>query len=59
MANVEYACHTIPDDGSTVLVMDGTYNGRVQLHRRFTNHTTFKAMNFYQAVFSTLHNKSY
>ena len=47
---LNHACLTIPDDGSTVLVMDGTYNGRVQLHRRFTNHTTFKAMNSYLAV---------
>ena len=45
-----YACTSIPDDGSTVLVMNGTYNGRVRLNRRFTNHTTFKAMNPYLAV---------
>lgn len=49
-ATLNHACLTIPDDGSTVLVMDGTYNGRVQLHRRFTNHTFFKAMNLYKAV---------
>jgi hypothetical protein len=47
---LNHACLTIPDDGSTVLVMDGTYNGRVQLHRRFVNHTFFKAMNLYKAV---------
>ncbi len=47
---LNHACLTIQDDGSTVLVMDGTYNGRVQLHRRFTNHTTFKALNPYKAV---------
>lgn len=49
-ATLNHACLTIPDDGSTVLVMDGTYNGRVQLHRRFTNHTTFAAMNLYKAI---------
>ncbi len=47
---LNHACLTIPDDGSTVLVTDGTYNGRVQLHRRFVNHTFFKAMNLYKAV---------
>jgi hypothetical protein len=30
--------------------MNGTYNGRVRLNRRFTNHTTFKAMNPYLAI---------
>ncbi|HSE40304.1 MAG TPA: putative Ig domain-containing protein [Acidobacteriota bacterium] len=49
-ATLSYACTNIPDDGSTVLVLDGTYNGRVRLNRRFTNHTTFKSMNAYRAV---------
>jgi hypothetical protein len=49
-ATLTYACTNIPDDGSTVLAMNGTYNGRVRLNRRFTNHTTFKAMNPYLAV---------
>lgn len=49
-ATLGRAVVAVPDDGSSVLVMDGTYNGRVRLDRRFTNHTTFQAANPYKAV---------
>lgn len=47
---VTTACTNVPDDGSTVLVMDGTYDGRIRCNRRFTNHTVFKSQNDYRAV---------
>ena len=48
-ATLSHAAVAIPDDGSTALVMDGTYDGRIRLNRRFVNHTTFKTMNPYKA----------
>jgi len=48
-ATLSHAATSIPDDGSTVLVMDGTYNGRVRLNRRFVNHTIFRSQNPYKA----------
>lgn len=47
---VSTACSNVPDDGSTVLVMDGTYDGRIRCNRRFTNHTVFMSQNPYKAV---------
>lgn len=44
------ACTNVPDDGSTVLVMDGTYDGRIRCNRRFVNHTFFQSQNPYNAV---------
>ena len=49
-ASLSEAILRIPDDGSTVFVLDGTYEGLVALNRRFTHPTTFKAMNAYRAV---------
>ncbi|GJM09233.1 MAG: hypothetical protein DHS20C11_15090 [Lysobacteraceae bacterium] len=36
-------------DGSTILVGDGTYNGRVRLRRQFASQVTVRAENAYQA----------
>ncbi len=49
-ASLTEAILRIPDDGSTVFVLDGTYEGVVALNRRFTHPTTFKARNAYRAV---------
>lgn len=48
-ATLSFACRMIPDNGSTVLVRDGVYNGRVRLHRRFTQPTVFRAEHPYRA----------
>jgi len=44
-ATISYAAEHIPDNGSTVLVRDGVYRGRVRLNRRFSQRATFRAQN--------------
>jgi uncharacterized protein (TIGR03437 family) len=48
-ATLSHASSRIPDNGSTVIVHDGVYSGRVRLHRRFTERAIFRAENPYRA----------
>lgn len=48
-ASLAHAAASIPDDGSTVLVRDGVYKGRVRLSRRFTRRAVFRAEHPYRA----------
>jgi hypothetical protein len=48
-ATLARAAQGIPDDGSTVLAMDGTYEGAQSIGRRFGKVATFKAQNPYRA----------
>lgn len=49
-ATLSEANAKVPDTGARVLVMDGIYDGRIQMNRRFVHRTVFKAMNPYRAV---------
>jgi uncharacterized protein (TIGR03437 family) len=44
-----HAAASIPDDGSTVIVRDGVYRGRVRLSRRFSRRAVFRAEHPYRA----------
>lgn len=48
-ATLTHAAATIPDDGSTVIVRDGIYKGRVRLSRRFARRAVFRAEHPYRA----------
>jgi hypothetical protein len=48
-ATLAHAAASIPDDGSTVLVRDGVYRGRVRLSRRFSRRAVFRAEHAYRA----------
>ncbi len=48
-ASLSHAAASIPDDGSTVLVRDGVYRGRVRLSRRFSRRAVFRAEHLYRA----------
>ncbi len=49
-ATISHAVQKIPDDGSTVLVKDGTYTGQVALSRAFGKMATIRAEHPYRAV---------
>lgn len=49
-ASLSEAVAKVPDDGSTVLVLDGTYHGHVRFNRRFSTAANFKALHPYKAV---------
>ncbi len=48
-ATLTHAAASIPDDGSTVIVRDGVYRGRVRLSRRFSRRAVFRAEHPYRA----------
>lgn len=48
-ATLTHAAANIPDDGSTVIVRDGVYRGRVRLSRRFSRRAVFRAEHPYRA----------
>lgn len=48
-ATLTHAAARIPDDGSTVVVRDGVYRGRVRLSRRFSRRAVFRAEHPYRA----------
>lgn len=48
-ATISRAVQQVPDDGSTVIVRNGTYTGRVQLNRQFTVPMLIRAENPLQA----------
>lgn len=49
-ATLQYAFAKIPDDGSTIFVKAGVYNGRVRLHRRFVNRTYLRGDEGFQTI---------
>ncbi len=50
-ATLEHASETVPDNGCTIWVEPGVYNGNERISRRFTVNTTFQATQAYKAVF--------
>lgn len=46
---LQYAITAIPDDGSTVLVRPGVYNGRIRMNRRFAKKAFLKSEIPYRA----------
>ena len=48
----------VPDDGSTIYVKAGVYNGRVRLNRRFAVRTYLKAETPYQTIIQSNDNTS-
>ncbi|MCZ2078862.1 MAG: right-handed parallel beta-helix repeat-containing protein [Bryobacterales bacterium] len=50
-ATLTKAAASVPDNGSTVVVRNGTYEGLVRISRKFTNPTVFRAENPYRAKF--------
>jgi len=50
-ATLTKAVASVPDNGSTVVVRNGTYEGLVRISRKFANPTVFRAENPYRAKF--------
>ena len=48
-ASLSKAVAAVPDDGSTVLVQDGTYTGKTVITRSFSKPITFRSQNAYRA----------
>jgi MYXO-CTERM domain-containing protein len=48
-ATIKHAAKTIPDDGSTILVKDGSYKGQVLLSRSFSKPVMIRAEHRYRA----------
>lgn len=49
-ATLAYAVTKIPDDGSTIEVRAGVYDGRVRLNRRFVNRTYLRGDDDYRTI---------
>jgi len=53
-ATIRHATDTVPDDGSTILLMDGLYMGTQSVNRHFRKQCVVRAMNPYRARFRGL-----
>jgi hypothetical protein len=57
-ATIDYAVKNVPDDNSTIMVLDGTYEEtHINLSRTFTTGLTIKAQNDFQAVLTNTSGK--
>jgi len=48
-ATIDYAIDAVPDNGSTILVRDGVYDGRTRIDRRLQQTLVIRAENAYRA----------